>query len=95
MSAQPAPPAGSRPGPSRGLLVAGLVVAVALLVGSVAATLAWAPRASAGTVLDRWDGQERVLGPGWADRMERMHDRMHDDDTPRWWPDEPTPTPSD
>ncbi len=103
MSAQGGAPAWNRPGPSRGLLVGALVVAVLLLVGSVAATLAWAPRTGPGTVLDRGFGQERVYGPGWSDRMERMHDRMFgygygygdgDGYGPRWWSDEPTPAPT-
>ena len=103
MSAHGGAPAWTRPGPGRGLLVGALVVAVVLLVGSVAATFAWAPRSWAGTVPDGTYGQERVLGPGWYDRMERMHDRMHgygygwgygDGDWPGWWSDEPTPEPT-
>ncbi len=104
MSAQGGAPAWTRPGPGRGLLVGALVVAVVLLVGSVAAAFAWAPGTWAGTVPDGTYGQERVLGPGWFDRM---HDRMYGGgygyghgcglgygDTPGWWSDEPTPAPT-
>ncbi len=108
MSTQPSPAGAPRTDQRRGLLVAGLVVAVVLLVGSVLATVAWAPRTFAGPGVP--DERTWELGPGWYGGMGRMHDWMHDrmfdrwdgrqgsdNDLPPWWFDEresPAPTPS-
>ena len=55
------PPAGRR-GPRRGVLVAALVVAIALLVGSVGVTAVWAHDASGAFATVR-PGVEKVFGP--------------------------------
>lgn len=97
------PPPGAQ-GPRRGGLIAALVVAVVLLIGSVAATIAWAdgPDRFGGPVVpDRWDSRwDQPGGPAdreWFDRMGDMHEWMHGDDDrlPPWLEEEsPTPTPS-
>lgn len=100
-------PATERPDARRRQLVTALVVAVVLLLVSVVAAIAWAPRGPA-ALPGGWSGwmapDERGFGPGerglpdddtWG-RMERMHDWMHGDEgvAPPWWDEEPTPTPS-
>lgn len=79
-------PAGPAPQPRRdarrGWLVAGLVVAVLLLVGSVA-VVGWSGGSWGRDVQARWYG-EQAAPDGTDDGvagMERMHDRMHGPDT--------------
>jgi hypothetical protein len=81
-------------------LVSGLVVAVALLVASVAAAAVWArdgSRSGLSSPYGGGNGQSATDDSGVPYWMDRMHDAMHGDGSPfgdQRAPATPSPSPS-